>query len=226
MTLRIEVPLTRHKGHIFITLDGWDWLLDTGAPASFGKVGSFCIGDSDFTVPDSGMGLDAEQLSEFVHHPTAGIIGVDVLNRFNAVIDIKNERILFSIEAVPLDGTLVEIEDFMGIPIVPVRIGGCDRRMYFDTGAQVSYFQNELLDTFPVAGTFSDFYPGYGEFQTETYRVDAVIGKQTYKLRCGALPNALEDLLRATGAEGIIGNEILNNQILGYFPKSKRLVLA
>ena len=46
---------------------------------------------------------------------------------------------------------------------------GVERRMFFDTGAQISYLQDDVLDTFPSAGPVTDFYPGVGQFQTETH---------------------------------------------------------
>ena len=41
----------------------------------------------------------------------------------------------------------------MGIPIVTAQIGGRAYRMFFDTGAQISYLQSDALKTFPAAGT-------------------------------------------------------------------------
>ena len=113
----------------------------------------------------------------------------------------------------------------MGIPIIQTNINGVTHPMFFDTGAQISYFQSQTLSTFPSVGTVTDFYPGIGQFQTETYLVDVTIGTKTYKLRCGALPELLGRTLMMAGTAGIIGNEILSNRIVGYFPKSKQLVL-
>ena len=44
--------------------------------------------------------------------------------------------------------------------------------MFFDTGAQISYFQSPSLKDFPSNGTVKDFYPAIGEFETETYLLD------------------------------------------------------
>jgi hypothetical protein len=220
------VPLAFKNGHLFATIDSQDWLLDTGAPTTFGNIESICINSFTFEVPENYMGLNADQLSKFVAHPTAGILGVDVLNNFNVIIDVKNECVSFTKEDISLNGNIIEIDDFMGIPIINANIGGTDRRMFFDTGAQISYFQDEVLNTFPSAGVVTDFYPGVGQFQTETYLVDTIIGTKSFKLRCGALPELLGMTLMIAGTEGIIGNEILNNQIAGYCPNSKHLILA
>ena len=98
--------------------------------------------------------------------------------------------------------------------------------MFFDTGAQVSYFQHRSLSSFPPAGSLSDFYRVYGQFETETHQVEASIGGQAMLLRFGSLPKMLAAGLVMGGAKGIIGNEILPGQVTGYFPRRKQLVLA
>lgn len=97
--------------------------------------------------------------------------------------------------------------------------------MFFDSGAQISYFQDESLTTFPSAGTITDFYPGFGQFQTETHLVDLILEEARYTLRCGALPGLLGMTLLMANTEGIIGNEILLNHTVGFFPRRQQLVL-
>ena len=220
-----DFTLIPKEGHLFVNIDGYNWLLDTGAPTSFG-TSQIAIERQDFSIPANYMGLTAEQLSEFVNHPTTGIIGADVLNKFDILIDMKNERVSFSTEQIALDGEALKITDFMGIPIIQASISGADRRMFFDTGAQISYFQDESLDTFPSAGVVTDFYPGIGQFQTVTYWVNATFGKMQYKLHCGSLPKLLGMTLMMAGTEGIIGNEILQDRVAGYFPRRQELVLV
>ncbi len=218
--------LKLQAGHLYVSIDSHDWLLDTGEPMTFGNIESLCIERVEFDIPDSYMGLNAVKLSEFVGHSTAGIIGADILKKFNILIDMKDEQATFAIDEIVLTGNTLEIDEYMGIPIVLAKIGGTDRRMFFDTGAQISYFQDESLNTFPSVGAVTDFYPGVGQFQTETYMVDATIGTEQHKLRCGSLPELLGMTLMIAGTEGIIGNEILNNRVVGYFPNHQQLVLA
>ena len=213
-------------GHLYVSIDEHDWLLDTGAPITFGNINSLYIGNARFDIPNSYVGLTASQLSEFVGHATTGIIGTDILNKFNIIIDVKNEKVSFANDTVTLEGSSLEMAEYMGIPIIMAKINGRNRKMFFDTGAQISYFQNESLYSFPALGKFTDFFPGFGQFQTNLYMVGAVIGTEQYKLRCGQLPKLLAMTLAQTGAEGIIGNEMLKDQVVGYFPGSKQLVLA
>jgi hypothetical protein len=220
-----QFSLRHQKGHLFIHIDGDDWLLDTGAPTSFG-TNCVAIGGQKFSIPRSYMGLDAEELSGFVKCPTSGIIGADVLNGFDILIDIRQGLVLFSAEEISLEGEAIEMTDFMGIPVIQANIGGSDRKMFFDTGAQISYLQDDSLVNFPSNGVVSDFYPGFGEFETETYRVDTMLGTTKFELICGSLPGMLGMTLGIAGVEGIIGNEILMERTLGYFPRQRFLVLS
>ena len=89
------LPLIQLDGHLFVTLVGQDWLLDTGAPTSFGTAAAVTIGDRSFSVPSSYMGLTVSQLREFVGHPALGTIGADLINEFDLLLDVSSEEAFF-----------------------------------------------------------------------------------------------------------------------------------
>jgi hypothetical protein len=218
-------PLSFHHGHLFISVADQDWLLDTGAPVSFGNAPLY-LGHREFRVADTYFGLDAEGLSTLANHPTAGLIGADILGEFDLILDEVEHRATFSEADAALGGTNLELEQFMGIPIIQATIANQHCRMIFDTGAQISYFQGEELAGFPAAGQVNDFFPGLGEFSTDTYLVDVGVGGELFTIRCGALPGVLGMTLMLAGAQGIIGNEVLKGRIVGFFPRRRQLVLA
>ena len=221
-----SLSLKFETGHLYLILDGVEWMFDTGSPTSFGAVDELVLDGEAFTIPTSYMGMDAAQLSDFAGHPTVGLLGSDVINRFDIRIDIDSGELVFSLDEFPLEGTVIPLKQFMGIPLLEVEIGGSTYRMFFDTGAQVSYFQNGSLQSFPAAGAISDFYPGYGQFDTETHMLDLKIGGQAMTLRCGDLPKMLAAGLVMGGAKGIVGNTILPGRVAGYFPRRGQLVLG
>ena len=141
-------------------------------------------------------------------------------------IDIDAGAIHFSKSELSVEGTKISLNQFMGIPLLDARIEGETYRMFFDTGAQVSYFQHRSLNSFPPAGSLRDFYPGYGQFETTTHTLEAQIGEQAITLRCGDLPKMLAAGLVMGGAKGIVGNEILPGRGAGYFPRRGQLVLG
>ena len=221
-----QFSLTFHEGHLFATVCDHEWLDDTGAPTSFGRGPLLRIADRDFHLSTNYMGLSATTLSGFVGRSTAGILGADILNKFDLTFDVPNGQISFTESEVEMIGDVIESEEFMGIPIIQATIDGSPRQMFFDSGAQISYFQDDALSTFPAAGKVTDFYPGIGEFQTETYLVDVLIGNGSYILRCGSLSGLLGMTLMMAGVEGIIGNEILQHRVIGFFPRRHRMIFT
>ncbi|MFM1749820.1 MAG: hypothetical protein RLZZ188_3486 [Verrucomicrobiota bacterium] len=219
------LPLKLRDGHLFVELGGELWLLDTGAPTSFGTSRSITIAGEHFTLGTSYLGLTAATLSQFVGVACVGLLGADVLGRFDHIFDTAAGGLTVSTAELSHGGQTVRLDEFMGIPIVTARVGGSDYRMFFDTGAQISYFQEDSLSEFPAAGSVTDFYPGVGQFQTETHEVPVSLGGVAFTLRCGTLPGLLGMTLMMASTEGIVGNAILSNRTVGYFPRRRMMVL-
>lgn len=216
-------PLHFERGHLFIELDDEKWLIDTGAPNTFGAR-AFVINGQRVEPLTSDRGLNAETLSRYVQVSCVGLIGVDVLNRFDHLFDVSGQTLTVSDEQLPHNGTAVDLDAFIGIPIVTAWIGGRDHRMFFDTGAQLSYLEDDALAGFPAAGSFEDFYPGIGPFRLETRRVGMSVGGIPFSLRTGALPEALGTALMMARTTGIISNAVMADRVVGYFPRRRRMV--
>jgi len=217
-------PLLLEKKHLFLILNDQRWLIDTGSPASFGISETLNISNQTFNLANSYGTLNAQELSSHIDLDIVGLIGVDVLNEFDILFDMKKYEISFSEAELSLDGEHIPIDSFMGIPIILTSINRVDRRMYFDTGAQISYCQDESLKDFPSNASVTDFYPGVGEFETETYLLDMRIGTKDHTIVCGSLPTQLNETLMMASVDGIISNEIMENCIVGYFPRRKQIV--
>ena len=218
-------PLQLRDGHLFIELSGELWLLDTGAPNSFGPNGNFSLAGEQFRLGSNCLGLTAATLSGFVGVQCVGLLGADVLGRFDIIFDVPNNTVSISTEELSFPGQSVPLSEFMGIPILTAQICGRDFRMFFDTGAQISYLQDDSLAEFPAAGQVSDFYPGVGRFQTETHTIDARVGASSFSVRCGSLPGLLGMTLMMAATQGILGNQILHERKAGYFPRRKKIIL-
>ena len=220
-----KFPLEFLEGHLFVTIDGASFLIDTGAPTSFGSTRKITIGGETFDLPSSYIGLNAEELSDLTGVPTAGLLGADILNSFDVLIDVPGATITFSQEELSAGGDCLALESFMGIPIIEAKIAGETCRMFFDTGAKLSYFQGDSLASFPDAGNVTDFYPGFGRFETATHMVEMKMGLKTFTVRCGTLPGLLGMTLMMAGVNGIMGNETLHSVVCGYFPRREMIVL-
>jgi len=221
----VTLPIIFRDGHLFVEIDGELWLFDTGAPASFGESNEIILAAQCFRLINDYMGLSATTLSEFTGVECRGLIGADILGKFDHLIDVPSGIVTISTNDLEHVGKTLPLTEFMGIPILTARIAGGDYRMFFDTGAQISYFQETTITDFPLAGTITDFYPGFGQFQTETHQVQVELGDCAFTLRCGTLPDLLGATLIMAHTSGIVGNQIMENRVIGYFPRRGALCL-
>ncbi len=221
----VVLPLPCLNDHLFLEVDGALWVLDTGAPASFGQPGAVTIAGERFRMPDTLLGLDAASLSGFLGVRCVGFLGSDVIDRLDWILDGHREIAMVSSGELDKAGEPVRLDTAFALPVVQATVRGRTRRMVLDFGAPVSYLRPELLDGIPPTGTVTDFYPGFGTFQVETRDVDMALGPVRLALGCGVLPDALSHLLGSTGVDGILGNQILRDREVGYFPRRRRLVL-
>lgn len=219
------VPLHVKQGHLFVELEGELWLHDTGSPGSFGNADRLLLAGQEFALERGFRGINAEDPFQMTGVRCCGLLGTNILARFDQVIDCVNGLWGLSSDSIAHGEVRVPISEIGGIPVLTAQVSGEDYRMFFDTGAQVSYFQSASIATFPFVERAADFYPGYGRFETDVHRVACSIGGRETTLLCGTLPPTLAGLLSQTGVHGIVGNELLLNRPLGYFPTQGVLFL-
>lgn len=220
-----KLPIIFTGGHVFVELDGLLWLFDTGAPTSFGESDEIAIDAQRFRLSRRHLGLSAAALAKFTGVECHGLIGADILGEFDHILDVPGGSAILSTGDLAYTGQTIPLSDFMGIPILEAKIASRDYPMFFDTGAQISYFQDDKITDFPFAGAITDFFPILGEFQTETHNVPVGLGDSVFTLRCGTLPGLLGATLMMAGTSGIIGSQVMENRVVRYFPRRKLLCL-
>ena len=219
-------PLRTIRNHFFLEKSERLLLLDTGAPQSFCMEPDLELAGLTFQVPENYLGLNSDQLSDFVSVDCHGLLGTDVLGNFDIIFDQPGSRIRITEEMQETEeGEIIHFKDFLGIPIIEVLIDGAGYQMFLDTGAQISYLQHDSFFDYQIVGHMEDFYPGYGRFETELRKVTAKVGANSYGLKFGTLPNILATALTPVGVQGILGNEIFMQRITGYYPRTGKLYL-
>ena len=220
------MTLTSSAGHLFLHDGERRYLLDTGAPQSFGEHATLTLDGQRFAVQEEFMGLTAGVLSDLVAQRTDGLLGADVLNQLDLRFDVAGGVVELSRAPLEATGESVPLRFAMGVPIVRASMGGESASLFFDTGAQLSYWQASELQGFEPAGQMSDFYPGFGTFETDTFSVPVSLGARTMVVRCGQLPAMLGMSLMVVGCSGIIGNEVLQTGTAYYLARRSQLVLS
>ena len=152
------------------------------------RIRTDLLGEGDALVPGSG-------------HPLAEL-----------TFDVPGGELIFGTNGASASWLEVPTRDFMGIPVLDVIVAGESHAIFFDTGAPISYLQNVEHSALPSEGTYEDFYPGFGTFETETWRV----GGAGFKLRVGQLPDLLGLSLMMGGASGIVGLGLIRDRKAAY----------
>jgi len=215
--------LIHQAGHLLLSTNFGSWIIGTGSPRSFSELPTLELDGVLLNLAPSFSGLNATNLTALVGVPVTGLLGIDVLKRFDVIFDLPSSQIIFSSEPVALDGTVVPLQDYQGLPIIDAVIGGHSSRAFLETGAKLSYWSDPSLPTYPAAGLCEDFYPGIGRFQVDTFRVPVLIGGMNSELTLGAPTAQVLSLLRMARATGIIGNEIFLKNKIGFQPRQNRI---
>lgn len=202
------IPLRLDHDHLIATTPSGDWLVDTGAPTSFGRTQPE-LGIGEEPVESGYMGLDAEMLGELTGVSVVGLLGADILSLRDLTFDVLGGELTFGSSDASESWLEIPTRDFMGIPLLDVTAAGETHSVFFDTGAPISYLQNVDLSAHPDEGRYEDFYPGFGTFETETAQVDVLVGDTAFTLRVGQLPGLLGMSLMMGGVSGILGLEVI-----------------
>ncbi len=210
MTEDCVYPFRKINDHYFIEVEGGLWLVDTGAPITFGTTKALNICGEHFHFNNTYLSLSTQSLSEFIGTACNGLLGMDILRVHDILFDSARGEAVFGDLKVMDETSAVPLEDFMGIPVLPVGVNDRTYRMFFDTGAQLSYFQDASIHEHTEAGEMEDFFPDNGRFSTQTYYVEMMIGSYPMILRSGMLPGLLGMTLQLANVQGIIGNQIFN----------------
>lgn len=221
--MELNLPLRQERGHLFVPLEGHLFVVDTGAPASFSSGRSVALGNHRVEVAESYLGLTASALSGLLGVQVAGLLGADLLNQFDVVFDVRGGALRLADTTLDVTGSDAPLDDLLGVPIVPVECDTQPLRMFFDTGATVSYLLAIDPSRYPDAGRLDDFYPGFGTFSTETCIVPFRVAGHRVELRCGRLPDLLGLMVTMGNASGILGNELLTRHTVAFLPRRRLL---
>jgi hypothetical protein len=214
-------------GHIIVmSEDGKICLIDTGSHVSVGSPENILFAGARHTLTPTLLGKAAYELPGPIGVCIDVLVGVYILNHYDMLIDPVRQVLEFSDEELEVEGEVLSVQLLLGVPILEAGIGDKRIKVFFDTGAPVSYASEDVLNTYPRVGTAQDYYMTFGAFQTVIHRVPITLGSRVIDLDVGVLPPTLQSLLLAAGVEGILGTAILDYFVVAYQPRRKIIVLS
>lgn len=195
----------KHDNHIIADIGGRKALIDTGSPRTMGSEFLPFAGQK-YPAAGTFMGTSLSTISTEVGTQLDWLVGADTLSNYRIELDWRTQTLTAYEDEVIVGG--MSIDFVVGIPVLTIDLNGIPVRMFFDTGAKISYARRELINSVPVTATTHDFYPGLGPFETPIRNIVASIAGRETKFTVGQLPTQLEATLLAAGVQGIIGNDL------------------
>jgi len=223
--MKHEYKYSLVDGHVIVRDDEQRLLIDTGAPFSVGDTSTLAFAGGSYSMQSDYMGISPESLSRSVGSRINALVGADILDRYDIFIDPTTWSFNLTEDEFPLSGAVLGLDSFTGIPIVEAMIGRDTVRLFFDTGAKLSYLDPDITSAFEVVGTETDFYPGIGDFSTNAYDVPIILASENIVLRVGNLPELLQMTLMMANTSGILGTAILQTHKVTFAPRRSAMSL-
>jgi Ca-activated chloride channel family protein len=221
----VTYPCYNINGHILVEVDQDRVLIDTGSPHSVGNRPAFAFMGSEHRLQPSFQGTTVDQVGDLVGTRITVLMGADILSRYDMRLHLEGGTVTFTTDSLPIGRRAAHLDFFTGVPIVEVEVGGRPRRLFFDTGAKLSYLHSSLTADLPKVGREQDFFPGFGEFEVELVEQRVALCEQAFPLRFGSLPMLLETALLLAGVEGILGSAVFEGARVTYAPRRKLLAI-
>lgn len=224
----MNLPLVFKRQHLFIHTAAGLWVYDTGSPVTIGETGFNPLNSN--AVKFRSM----SDISEFLGVKVVGLIGTDVLNAYDHLIDLREGHLCLEFSeakltcegrAQSLDFISLEAGVKPSIPTLRASVGDQEATYIFDTGAQLSYRIGQKPEGHVPCTPADDFWLPIGEFNTETYHAQVTLSGFSPSARFGVPPPLLTQTLNANAVTGIIGNELMIGRLTGYFPRRRILTL-
>ena len=136
-------PLKKSEGHFIITVDGDNYIIDTGASMSCSCYGQteLVIGDRKFDVYPLPLDKVGEKISELVHMPIVGLIGLDIMEELGSIeISEKEGYVRFGCETnIECGDYAFSFEVTRGFRVLTtgLKVNGKDTKGILDSGARI-----------------------------------------------------------------------------------------
>ena len=206
---RTAYEILLRRDHILFNTDGGVILVDTGSPLSFQENGCIRLGEEEFQVPTSLMGVDSSYIAEKVGERVSGLLGLDIIVRTGMKVDVPGGKLTFHPSTEGM--TCLPSRIGMGIVSVEMALAGKQASVILDTGAPISYVSPSLTDGLEPVGHVTDFNPQVpgDTFETPVFEFPATFAGKEFSMRAGHLPGSLQLMISLLGVKGVVGMEIL-----------------
>lgn len=211
--------MIRLENHVIIIDDYKGYLLDTGSPMTFCENECVKLFGKVFPASKPFFGSNLQEINDFIGLELEALIGCDILNQFDIVFREKEGKVVFYTEFSITNEERVDIHIIGGVPCFRVEVNSQTINVIFDTGAKISYINENYVSKLTPKKTLQDFNPIFGSFETNIYEIPIKIAKHTLVIDAGVLPKSIENQIRSINCYGIFGPDIFFSFTVGYCPR-------
>ncbi|MBR6284000.1 MAG: hypothetical protein IKR25_06880 [Muribaculaceae bacterium] len=204
-TFKLEV----YRGHLIMTCNGNEVLIDTGSPETIGKGQTLEFMGKKVHCRKSLMGFSFNSVVELLGRDIDALMGMDVLGSLCMQVDCAAGEVTFSDEPLALDNATslpLRVSAF-GVT-TEAEVAGRHANLIVDTGAQLSYINEPFVAGLESTGMREDFHPFMGRYEVPTYDMTVKLAGRDVKMVCGASPAQVQQLIAIIHADGVLGHDL------------------
>jgi len=213
--MRYTYPIDIIENIPIAEIEGKKCIIDTGSP--------FTIVSEETSFCGNTLSVSREELlseiSSLMERDCQGLIGLDQMRGRKVLFDYANKEVTFTDEPLTLGGTSLRYTPVVGNALaIEAYVDGRKTSLIVDTGAKISYIDDQFTYGLTEVDEQTDYYPGIGQYQVKLYDIPTEIMGQTIPTRYGVLPGIMgqmTSLLKLYGISGVIGYDLfLFNKVL------------
>lgn len=212
------------RNHYVVTVDGCQYLIDTGSPVSMNRSGSITIDGKTFSTHRISDSMLAP-MSELIGGNIDGLIGLDILRKTSLTI-YKDGRIDFGLS--PIGGAEVPFAHLSGGYIrLPCTLeDGRKAVALIDTGAMIYYGDySGFFAQKGFVGEFDDYNPTLGKMRSRFYTQTIEVAGRTITVPVGDNAGAVSLALKALSAAIVMNITELFDEVFAFDFVNCRVIL-
>lgn len=212
----MDFPFSLVAGHVLCEMDGKRVLVDTGSPFSLGREHTMRLLGAPTELAAAGPVPTIDSIAEEIRALSGApadfdfdvLLGCDVLA--GRTMELDWSRSLLSVEPATAGTVRPPAEDpVQRLPRIRVEVNGRVLRAFADTGAWVSYALADHVSGAAPAGRARDFLMGLGVFEARLVSTEVKLCGCAFDAVVAVAEGALEQVLRATRVDGIVGTDLM-----------------
>lgn len=205
-----EFQIEWHNGYPLIHSGSDIILVATGSQETIHITRQFQFFGQVHQVVTQYNHTDIPTLQRWIHPKITTMLGMDIMSRCSVFFDLAGGMIRFDeVKPCHLFSQPFGIKTVMAIPVLKAIVNGHKIDVFLESAAKVSYLRNTLIGDREPSGVQSDFFPGYGNFDTKTWKLPTSVEAKDCEVEYGVLPARLSPLLEGARPQGILGIDFL-----------------